>query len=93
MADKNISVILDFLGEPSKSSYKSILQSIVYEFFSSKYYLPSYKLMVKTHTNIEAVTIFEEACEAKDFFILDRYVHDGREYELRSMVGKYYAVN
>ena len=49
--------------------------------------------MMKTHTNIEAVTIFEEACEAKDFFPLAKLVHDGREYELSSMVERYYAVN
>ena len=83
MADQNISVILYFMEEPSKSGYEIILQKIVYKFCPSKYYLPPYKLMMKTHTNIEAVTIFEEACEAKKIFALDKEVHDGHEYELR----------
>ena len=71
------------MGEPSKSGYEIILQKIVYEFYPSKDYLPSYKLMMKTHTNIEAVTICEEACEAKKIFPLAKEVHDGRESELR----------
>ena len=49
--------------------------------------------MMKTHTNIEAVTIFEEDCESKDLFPLVKEVHDGREAELMSRMERYYAVD
>ena len=49
--------------------------------------------MMKTHTNIEAVTSFEEDCESKDLFPLVKEVHDGHEAELISRMERYYAVD
>ena len=49
--------------------------------------------MMKNHTNIEAVTIFEEDCEFKDLFPLAKEVYDGHEAELMSSMERDYAVD
>ena len=49
--------------------------------------------MMKNHTNIEAVTIFEEDCESKDSFTLAKEVHYGCEAELMSRMVRDYAVD